>query len=140
MGPFAVLDEEDRLAQAAVVFVSGAPPVGFACVEIVDGLAHIWQLSVLQSKGRQGLGRALVKVVCDWAPLNRLPAVTLTTFREVPWNAPFYARLGFRVVEAPPPGLQAIRDHERDMGDDALGPRVAMRIDLREGAAHKQLP
>jgi hypothetical protein len=58
----------------------------------------------------------------------------------VPWNAPFYARLGFCVVEAPPPGLQAIRDHERDMGDDALGPRVAMRIDLREGAAHKQLP
>ena len=59
MGPFAVLDEEDRLAQAAVVFVSGEPPVGFACVEIVDGLAHIWQLSVLQSKGRQGLGARL---------------------------------------------------------------------------------
>jgi hypothetical protein len=69
-----------------------------------------------------------------------LPAVTLTTFRDVPWNAPFYARLGFRVIEALSPGLQAIRDHERDIGDDAFGSRVAMRIDLRGGAADQQRP
>ena len=138
IGPFAVSEGEDHLAQAAVVLVSGTPPVGFACVEIVDGLAHIWQLSVLPSKGRQGLGRALVKAVCDWAQLNGLPAVTLTTFRDVPWNAPFYARLGFRVTEASTPGLQAIRDHERDIGDDALGPRVAMRIDLPASTAQRQ--
>jgi hypothetical protein len=49
----------------------------------------------------------------------------------VPWNAPFYARLGFHVIETLSPGLQALRDHERDIGDDALGPRVAMRLDLR---------
>jgi GNAT superfamily N-acetyltransferase len=140
IGPFAVSDEEDHLAQAAVVLVSGTPPVGFACVEIVDGLAHIWQLSVLPSKGRQGRGRALVKAVCDWAQLRGLPAVTLTTFRDVPWNAPFYARLGFRVIEALSPGLQAIRDHERDIGDDAFGSRVTMRIDLRGGAADHQRP
>lgn len=140
IGPFAVSDEEDHLAEAAVVLVSGTPPVGFACVEIVDGLAHIWQLSVLPSKGKRGLGRALVEAVCDWAQLNGLAAVTLTTFRDVPWNAPFYARLGFRVVEAPSPGLQAIRDHERDVGDDAFGPRVAMRIDLQASAAHQQQP
>ena len=69
-----------------------------------------------------------------------LPAVTLTTFRDVPWNAPFYARLGFRVIEALSPGLQAIRDHERDIGDDAFGSRVAMQIDLRGGAADQQRP
>ncbi len=26
------------------------------------------------------------------------PAVTLTTFRDVPWNAPFYTRLGFSML------------------------------------------
>ena len=74
----------------------------------------------------------------DWAQLHGLPAVTLTTFRDVPWNAPFYARLRVRVIEALSPGLQAIRDHEQDIGYDAFGPRVAMRFDPRGGAADQQ--
>ncbi len=58
----------------------------------------------------------------DWAPL------TLTTFAEVPWNAPYYRRLGFRVLDdaALTPGLRAIRAHEAALGLDAW-PRVCMR-------------
>ena len=45
-----------------------------------------------------------------------MPAVTLTTFRDVPWNAPYYERLGFRTLAADEitPGLAAIRAHEAD--------------------------
>jgi GNAT superfamily N-acetyltransferase len=130
IGPFVNQEEENHLSGAALVLVSGQPAVGFACVEIVDGLAHLWQLSVRPAAGGQGRGRALVAGVADWAAANGYPAVTLTTFRDVPWNGPFYARLGFRVVDELSPGLAALRQHEREIGDDDWGPRVAMRKDL----------
>ena len=127
IGPFSDSDDEDHLEHAAVVFASGDPPVGFACVEVVDGDAHLWQLSVRPEAGRQGRGTALVEAVCAWAVAQGLPGVTLTTFADVAWNGPFYARLGFTVVDSPSPGLAAIRAHEKEIGDDAFGTRVAMR-------------
>jgi GNAT superfamily N-acetyltransferase len=130
IGPFRQSEEENHLSQAAVVFAIGDPAVGFACVEVVDGAAHIWQVSVDPRAARRGRGRALVEAVCDWAVANGLPAVTLTTFSDVAWNGPFYARLGFREIENLSPGLAAIREHERTIGDDDFGRRVAMRKDL----------
>ncbi|WP_206604336.1 hypothetical protein [Arthrobacter pityocampae] len=58
-------------------------------------------------------------------------ALTLTTFADVPWNAPYYARLGFAIVapERLTPGLRAVRDHEAAVGLDAWH-RVAMRRPL----------
>jgi hypothetical protein len=60
-----------------------------------------------------------------------VPALTLTTFRDVPWNAPYYARIGFRVlVEAElTQGLRGIRDAEAAHGLDRW-PRVCMRREL----------
>ena len=57
--------------------------------------------------------------------------MTLTTFRDVPWNGPYYERCGFRVVEPGElgPGLRRIRAAEVARGLDAE-PRVAMRQDL----------
>ncbi len=132
-GPFHVDEGGDHLAGAALVLVTGDPPVGFACVDIVDGAAHLWQLSVDPTHGRRGLGTALVEAVCAWAASQSYEAVTLTTFRDVPWNAPFYARLGFGVTDDLGPGLAAIRAHEQAIGDDDLGPRVAMRRRLGRG-------
>jgi GNAT superfamily N-acetyltransferase len=132
IGPFNNDDTENHLAQASVVLAAEDPAVGFASVEIVDGAAHLWQLAVLPSEGRRGLGRALVTAVCDWAMTHGLDAVTVTTFRDVPWNGPFYERLGFRALDEPGPGLVAIRTHERVVGDDDFGPRIAMRKDLRQ--------
>jgi hypothetical protein len=54
----------------------------------------------------------------------------LTTYRDVPWNGPFYARRGFRTISRLGPGLRAIRDHEKAIGDDGFGPRIAMRKNL----------
>lgn len=130
IGPFTNDDAEDHFAGAALVLVVGEPAVGFACVELVDGHPHIWQLSVHPDHGRLGFGRSLVESVCAWAREEGHRAVTLTTYRDVPWNGPFYASLGFVVLDEPTPGLQAIREHERAIGDDDFGPRVAMRLAL----------
>lgn len=130
IGPFTNSEEENHLATAAVVLVTGTPPLGFASVGVVDGVAHLWQLSVLPGASRQGRGRALVGAACDWAQSNGYPALTLTTFRDVPWNGPFYTGLGFHRVDELTPGLLAIRQHEKAIGDDDFGPRIAMRKDL----------
>ncbi len=135
IGPFADEGDTDHLVDAAVVLVSGDPPVGFACVGIVDAVAHLWQLSVDPSASRRGRGSALVLAVCDWAASQGYPAVTLTTFRDVAWNGPFYARMGFHVLIDLTPGLAAIRDHEIRIGHDALGPRIAMRKDVQPSVA-----
>ena len=135
MAPFAPDDQENHLPTAAVVLVAGDPAVGFACVDVVDGVAHLWQLSVDPPAMRHGTGTALVSAVCSWAAAQGFSAITLTTFRDVAWNAPFYRRLGFEVIDALTPGLLAIRSHERAVGEDDLGPRVAMRRDLEPQAA-----
>jgi GNAT superfamily N-acetyltransferase len=129
-GPFDMTEADDHFAKAAVVLVAGRPAKGFACVEPIDGLAHLWQQSVHPSAGRQGIGRSLVEAVCVWASSSGYPAVSLTAYRDVPWNAPFYRKLGFRVLEELSPGLEVIRNREKEIGDDDVSPRVAMRKDL----------
>jgi len=75
-------------------------PIGFALVLDIAGFAHLEELDVLPSYGRQGVGSALLATVCTWANTAGYPAVTLRTFRDVPWNAPFYHRRGFQIVES----------------------------------------
>lgn len=130
IGPFENSDQENHLHEAVAVLVIGSPPLGFVCIDLVDGLPHIRQMSVRPSAMGQGRGTALLYAVFEWASTRGYPAVTLTTYRYVPWNAPFYTRLGFRVIEDLSPELSEIRKHEQAIGDDAFGPRVAMRKDL----------
>ena len=81
------------------VAVSDARPVGFAHAKLLEaGRAHLDELDVHPDHGRRGVGRRLVGAVCDWAAASSLDAVTLSTFRAPPWNAPFYASMGFRVL------------------------------------------
>ncbi|UZX03717.1 GNAT family N-acetyltransferase [Arthrobacter sp. CDRTa11] len=112
------------------VLVSGRPPAGFARVDVVDGLAHLEQLSVHPAAGRRGLGRALVEAAADEARRRGFKAMTLCTFADVPFNAPFYARCGFVEFPASGPGLAALRAHEKRLGLDALAPRLTMRREL----------
>jgi GNAT superfamily N-acetyltransferase len=128
IGPFPAADVHDRLDEVAAVFAAGDPPVGFVSIDVVDGCAHIDQLSVLSDHGGRGIGRALLEEAVRWAREAGLPAVTLTTFRDVPWNAPFFRRFGFETVDDPAPGLAAVRAAERAEGLDDFGPRVAMRL------------
>jgi GNAT superfamily N-acetyltransferase len=133
IGPFVNDESENHLERATLTLATGDPPVGFVCVELLDGEPHIWQLAVLPHHGRRGLGRALVDAACEWARGEGFEAITLTTYRDVPWNGPFYRSLGFADLEDLPPGLAAIREHERSVGDDDFGPRVAMRLALWTG-------
>jgi len=73
-------------------------PVGFALACVVGGNAHLDELDVYPEHCRRGLGSVLVETVCDWAQQSGFKAITLTTFGNVPWNAPFYERLGFRTL------------------------------------------
>lgn len=117
-------------APAAAIFVVGVPPVGFARVDEVDGLAHLEELDVLPGHMRHGLGGALVEHACAWAAGRGYRAITLCTFRDVPWNGPFYARHGFREIDDLTPGLLALREKEAARGLDAVGPRIVMRREL----------
>jgi GNAT superfamily N-acetyltransferase len=104
-------------------------PVGFAHVEMIDAdVAHLEEIDVYPEHGRRGLGTRLVLQVCQWAALNGYEAVTLTTFRDVPWNMSFYSRLGFRLVptEQLSPGLRGVVEDETRRGLDASR-RVVMK-------------
>jgi GNAT superfamily N-acetyltransferase len=84
---------------------AGDAPVGFALVEMLaDDLPHLEEVDVAPAHGRRGLGTALVRAVCEWASSSGFMVVALTTFRTIPWNMPFYARLGF--LEIPPDRLR----------------------------------
>ena len=99
-------------------------PVGFALLSEIDGAIHLEELDVHPAHGRRGIGAALLKQVCAWAEMAAYPGVTLSTFRDVPWNAPFYARHGFRELrpEEMTPGLVGLREAEQRRG---------LRTDLR---------
>ena len=103
-------------------------PVAYLLSAVVDGCAHVEQVSVAPTHARRGLGAALVDHLAAVAAGEGCPAVTLTTFRDVPWNAPYYERLGFTLVEPADQGpeLRALvaAEAQRIPGD---APRVAMR-------------
>ncbi|QFU93779.1 GNAT family N-acetyltransferase [Amycolatopsis sp. YIM 10] len=120
----------DELAAARLVLVAGSPPAGFARVEVVDGNAHLEQLAVHPAHFRQGIGTSLVRAVLTWARTAGFPAVTLCTFADIPWNGPFYRKLGFTEVADPGPGLRELRAHEQALGLDDLGARTVLRHPL----------
>jgi GNAT superfamily N-acetyltransferase len=109
-------------------------PVGFALVELVDLVPHLHELAVDPDHGRRGLGRRLVEFVCEWARRRGHRVLTLTTYRDVPFNGPFYRELGFEPVPASDvgPGLAGLRRRERDAGLDAA-PREILRRRLVAG-------
>jgi GNAT superfamily N-acetyltransferase len=106
-------------------------PIGYLIVDVVDGAAHIEQVSIGPDHARKGLGRGLIEHAASWASIRGLRSLTLTTYVDVPWNAPYYERLGFRYLTADEetPGLRAVRDHERALGLE-VWPRTSMRRDL----------
>lgn len=105
--------------------------MGYLLVDDVDGCAHVEQVSVDPDHQGRGVGRSLIDHVDDWARADGRPALTLTTFTDVPWNRPLYEHLGFRVLgeDEIGPELRAVRDAEAAHGLDPQR-RVCMRRDL----------
>ncbi|MEZ4862278.1 MAG: GNAT family N-acetyltransferase [Caldilineaceae bacterium] len=102
-------------------------PVGFVVAHEIDSMAYIHELDVAPAHGRQGLGRRLIETVAVWGRTCGYPALLLSTFVDIPWNAPYYQRLGFRRLDEAElgVGLQAIREQEAAAGLD-LTRRVCM--------------
>ncbi len=118
----------------------GVGPAAYMLLEPLDGCLHVEQLSVHPAHARRGVGRSLLADAALRAAACGLPALTLTAFADVPWNAPYYERCGFHRLTAAEltPGLRAVRARETAAGLDRW-PRVCMRRDLpppqREGPA-----
>ncbi|MEE6263192.1 GNAT family N-acetyltransferase [Plantactinospora sonchi] len=130
--PVAVLAEYRRDGRIRVAVDGTDRPIAYLVSAEVDGNVHIEQVSVHPGHARRGIGRRLLDEEADRAVTHGVPAMTLTTFAEVPWNAPYYARCGFRVLAEPEwgPGLRAIRALEEAHGLDRW-PRLCMSRDLR---------
>lgn len=108
-------------------------PIGYALADVVDGQAHLEQISVDPDHQGQGVGRALIGHVRSWATGSGYSTLTLTTFTDVPWNGPLYEHFGFEalVAEEIAPGLWRLQLDEADHGLDPAR-RVAMALDLRQ--------
>ncbi|MFI5715897.1 GNAT family N-acetyltransferase [Nocardia sp. NPDC051750] len=115
------------LDSRAWLWESGGRPMGYLIASILDGNAHIDQVSVLPECRGQRIGRRLIDCAVRWAADRGLRAITLTTFTEVAWNGPYYERLGFRYLEPAEetPGLRAVRSEEIAHGLDRW-PRACM--------------
>jgi predicted N-acetyltransferase YhbS len=102
-------------------------PIAHLVMTSVDANAHLEQVSVAPAHARRGVGRALIEDAVVRAGSDGYQAMTLTTYDEVPWNGPYYERLGWRpMADAELTlGLRAIRDHEIALGLDEW-PRVCM--------------
>jgi ribosomal protein S18 acetylase RimI-like enzyme len=125
--PTRMFEEAQRGGDLWVADVSGKV-VGFALTGELDGNLHLEEVDVLPDHGRRGIGSALVRTVCDAAGDRGLAAVTLTTFRDVAWNRPWYAALGFRELSDDElgPELRALVASE-----DAVGLRREERVVMR---------
>lgn len=121
---------QQRAAAPGFLLVAGEPPVGFAHVLHLDGFAHLEQVSVVPEQMRRKVGSALVRAAMREAEADGFTRLSLCTYLEAPWNAPFYAGLGFSVVEDLVPFQERLRTHERSLGLDESGERVVMSVDL----------
>lgn len=70
-------------------------PVGFAVAGPLGDVFYLRELAVDPDFGRRGAGSALLEAIADRAREHDFDALALSTFRDVPFNAPFYARRGF---------------------------------------------
>ncbi len=92
--------------------------VGFAITREVDRTIYLQEIDVDPKHGQRGLGTALIETISDWAQFHRHDTISLSTFSDLPWNAPFYAKLGFRMLEESELtiGFQQIRRQELEAG------------------------
>lgn len=93
-------------------------PVAFAHTAVdTPTVLHLAQVSVHPDHAGNRLTRRILDGLTRYHRGRGIGEITLTTFRDVPWNAPYYARLGF--TEIP--------DVDAD-ADPHLGPRLIDQV------------
>lgn len=118
-----VQSEEQHRALIADGVVWVADLEGYGIVAFLNGAVtpdalHIWQIAVHRDRQRRGVGQKLIEAAQQFAIDLGINALTLTTFREVPWNEPYYRRLGFIALgcEDLSPRLRAVLNAEGQAG------------------------
>lgn len=99
---------------------------------------HIDQVTVHPDASRRGLGALMIESVSADPRAKERGLITLTSFANVPWNAPYYERIGFVDIaeEDWPEGIAEKVAAEQGTGV-AAWPRVVMqRVIPEEPAAH----
>lgn len=107
------------------LMLHGARPVGFVAACTLDGAGHVAELDVVPKHAGKKLGSRLIDAAAEWSRAKGCRLLTLTTYRDVPWNAPYYARLGFRECE-----LAQLGEEHREVWESqrAMGLRMERRL------------
>jgi GNAT superfamily N-acetyltransferase len=129
------VEAHERLIDAGTCWVAedaNSRPIAFISAERFDQDLHIWEISVHANLQSQGIGRCLIEAAVKYARHNGLTAVTLTTFRAVAWNQPYYGRLGLTTLaaDALSPRLRAVLNDEIAHGLPG-DQRCAMQLALK---------
>jgi GNAT superfamily N-acetyltransferase len=126
---------ESRAAEPGYSLVAEATDtgtvIGFVHVLETDQIAHLEQLSVLPEHGRRGCGRMLVEAAKAEARDRGHHWMSLRTYADVPWNAPFYARIGFTETEPATDFHRHLVEVEDRLGLSRYGRRIQMTAALR---------
>ena len=101
--------------------------VGFAIAMRESNAALLQEIDVHPAHQRKGLGRRLIREVICWTQAQGFSRVLLTTFEHVPWNAPFYSKLGFRIL-AEDELSRELRERLEDERKRGMRQRVAMQL------------
>jgi GNAT superfamily N-acetyltransferase len=109
-----------------VALVEGRPEAFLGASASGERL-HIDEFAVAAEHQGKGLGRRMLAHCIEAARSRGFRLISLTTFRDVPWNAPFYASAGFEPWPDPPADIAEKLADERRRG---LKNRLAMRLVL----------
>ena len=96
----------------------GEDMAGFLIAEPHKRELHIWEMDVHPRFQRRGIGAGLLRACQIDARNTGFRALTLTTFRDLAWNAPFYEGLGF--VEADPESHPRLAGYLQQEAQDGL--------------------
>lgn len=92
-----VLDKVDA-AEVIVALNGDATCVGFVMFAAFGARFYVEELDVLPEHAGRRIGAALLGEVDAMAREAGATQLVLSTFRAVPWNAPYYRRIGFRDI------------------------------------------
>lgn len=112
-----------------VAVTSDDHPCAFLNAQVCDRELHVWEISVARHHQGQGIGKRLLQAARQYAEQQQLEALTLSTFRELAWNEPFYQRQGFVTLRQAQlsPRLRQVLADEAQHGLPAAR-RCAMRL------------
>jgi GNAT superfamily N-acetyltransferase len=131
--PQFILEERAALGRLLVAISPERAPASFLIWSPLDGRAYIEEVSVDPAHAGQRLGARLIAALEDDVR-GRHAALSLTTFRDVPWNAPYYASLGFTEL----PRDQAGPGHEQSWRRQAeAGLDMTRRLFMTRAVAHR---